>query len=238
MKWKIWKWIDLPEDDVLRAVVPVGIPILILLVIGAVQPIVVVLFVVAGVPVAALFLAYLLVRLMRKLLHENCGTGGILESWRPSIGSGLLTAIGVLARWAPFGFLSLLIFGANGLIVDWIAQLAQLGIIKARGGAEEAARKAEDVAGWMTWIPFSALRDAARWSVSTMEFGADALGNLLVLVRFVCVVETYLSVMFLIWLTTRTVMYFLARTVLADRTARGVAEDSPIEVRFNMETLR
>jgi hypothetical protein len=232
------KWAVLPEDDPLRAAVPIGIPLLILVVIGAINPIVVALAVFAGMLLVALVVGYLLIRFVGKFVRENTNPGGILESWRPSVRSGLLYAIGVLLRWAPFGFLSLLVFGANGLIVHWISQLVEQGVVQLRSDVSELAGTTDSLRSSLSWILPSPLEDAVRSAASGLKGAEDALRNLLVLLRIVLVVESFVSWIFLIWLTTRSVTYFLARTVLAERAEHDVVEESPIEVRFTMEFLR
>jgi hypothetical protein len=226
------------EDDPIRVLLPVGLPVMMLLVIGAIFPLVVAVLLGLAMFSATLVVGYVLIRFVRKFINENCGPGGILEAWRPTLGGGLRTALGVLVRWAPFGFLSLLVFGANGLIVSWIAQLLELGIVSLRGSVGDlAAETAELGEGWSLLLPAS-LEDAARLATAGLNSVGDLLANLLVLIRFLLVVEGFIAWVFLIWLTTRSSLYFLARTVLAERGARDTAESSPIEVRFNMEFLQ
>jgi hypothetical protein len=227
-----------PEDDPIRVLLPVGVPCVILLVIGAIHPLLVAYILSAAMFVAAIAAGLLLIRFVQKFLRENRGPGGILEAWRPSMGSGLRTALGVLVRWAPFGFLSILVFGANGLIVTSIAQLLEMGIGSLRGAAGDLANEASGIGtGWSLLLPAS-LEAAAQSTASGLNSVRDLLANLLVLIRFLLVVEGFVAWVFLIWLTTRSVLYFLARTALAEQNSHEDAETSPIEVRFDMEFMR
>ncbi len=226
------------EDDPIRVLLPVGVPLAILLVIGAIYPLLVAVVLGLAMFAATLAVACLVIRFVRKFIAENRGPGGSLEAWRPSMGSGVRTALGVLVRWAPFGFLSILVFGANGLIVAWIAQLLETGIGSLRGAAGDLANEVSGIGtGWSLLLPAS-LEDAAQSTASGLNSVHDLLANLLVLIRFLLVVEGFVAWVFLIWLTTRSVLYFLARTVLAEQNAREDAETPPIEVRFDMEFMR
>jgi hypothetical protein len=224
------------QDDPIRALLPVTMSLIVLLVVGAIYPVVVALALFLAMFAATLFAVYLLVRMVQKFIRENSEPGGILHSWRPSLRSGLGTALGVLIRWAPFGFLSLLVFGANGLIVEWMARLLEIGIESARGTVGEMATETAGLGeGWLSWfLP----KDLLKSTTSGLNSIGDFLANLLVLIGYLLVVEGFVSWIFLIWLTTRSVLYFLARTVLAEHSAREGAEASPIEVRFNMEFMR
>jgi hypothetical protein len=223
------------QDDPIRALLPVTMSLIVLLVVGAIYPVVVALALLLAMFAATLFAAYLLVRMVQKFIRENSEPGGILHSWRPSVRSGLGTALGVLIRWAPFGFLSLLVFGANGLIVEWLARLLEIGIESARGTVGDMATETE---GWSCWLLPDFVNEAVKSTTPGLKSIGDLLANLLELIRFLLVVEGFVSWIFLIWLTTRSVLYFLARTVLAEHSAREGAEASPIEVRFNMEFMR
>lgn len=228
-----------PEDDPIRVLLPVGVPCIILLVIGAIHPLPVALILSAAMVVAAIAVGFLLIRFVQKFLRENSGPGGILEAWRPTVGLGLRTAIGVLIRWAPFGFLSLLVFGANGLVVAWITQLLELGIVSLRDATGNLANDASELgSGWSSWFLPASLEGAAKSAAFGLKSVSDLLANLLILIRFLLVVEGFVAWIFLIWLTTRSVLYFLARTVLAEQNSAEDAESSPIEVRFNMEFMR
>ena len=221
----------------MRVMLPVGVSAVILLVIGAIYPPAVLFLLVPAMFVAMLVAGYLLIRFVRKFIVENCGHGGIFEAWRPTLGSGLRTALGVLVRWAPFGFLSLLVFGANGLIVEWSARLLESGIGSLRGSIGDIAGPLEQGAWWSFLLP-NPFEDAIQSIASGLKSVNDFLANLLVLIRFLLVVENYVAWVFLTWLTTRSVLYFLARTVLAERIEHEDAKSSPIEVQFNMEFMR
>ena len=227
------------DDDPIRALLPVTMTLIVLLVVGVIYPVVVALALFLAMFAATLFAAYLLVRMVQKFVRENSEPGGILHSWRPSLRSGLGTALGVLIRWAPFGFLSLLVFGANGLIVKWMAQFLEIGIESARGTVGDMATETAGLGeGWHSWFLPQSFEDLLKSTTSGLNSIRDLLANLLVLIGYLLVVEGFVSWIFLIWLTTRSVLYFLARTVLAEHSAREGAEASPIEVRFNMEFMR
>lgn len=227
------------EDDRFRAFLPVAMALSVLLVVGAIYPVVVALALFLAMFAATLFAAYFLVWMVQKFVRENSEPGGILHSWRPSLGSGLGTALGVLIRWAPFGFLSLVVFGANGLIVEGMAWLVEIGIEEARGTVGDMATETEGLGkGWYSLFLPQFVEEAVKSTTSGLNSIADLLANLLELIRFLFVVEGFVAWIFLIWLTTRSALYFLARTVLAEHSAREGAEASPIEVRFNMEFMR
>lgn len=232
------------DDDPIRALLPVTMSLIVLLVVGMIYPVVVALAILFAMFAATLFAAYLLVRMVQKFIRENSEPGGILHSWRPSVRSGLGTALGVLIRWAPFGFLSLLVFGANGLIVEWLARLLEIGIEHARGTVGDMAIETETLgkSWWLDCIPSKTIREILEQAVNSTTSGLNAgnyyLANLLEVIRLFLVVENYVGWIFLIWLTTRSVLYFLSRTVLAEHISREGAESSPIEVRFNMGFMR
>jgi hypothetical protein len=69
-----------------------------------------------------------------------------------------------------------------------------------------------------------------------MRDARTALVNLLELLRFALVVESYVAWIFLLWLTVRSALYFLARSVLADHLKRS-ADGTGVDVRFDMGLL-
>jgi len=225
------------HDDPLRILVPIGAPCVLLLALGMIFPQVVIVVITYGAAAATIAVAYLLFRFVQKFLGENRGPGCTLDTWRPTVLSGLRTGCCVLLQWAPFGFLALLVFGANGLIVNGIEWLLTMGMSKLAAGASNVGR---EVGAFSCW-PIDRLRcvKEALQSIATELKGVEtALYNLLVVVRYIFVVETYVSWIFLTWLTTRSVLYFLSRRVLVEQSLAPDAESSPIEIRFDMEFTR
>jgi len=112
-----------------------------------------------------------------------------------------------------------------------------MGMSKLAAGASNVGR---EVGAFSCW-PIDRLRcvKEALQSIATELKGVEtALYNLLVVVRYIFVVETYVSWIFLTWLTTRSVLYFLSRRVLVEQSLAPDAESSPIEIRFDMEFTR
>lgn len=234
----------------MRALLPAGGAALALAFVAVLSPLLAIAVVMLAMGAAALGVLALLLVLVGKFVRENCGRGGIFTAWRPGVGEGLAVALGVLVRWAPFGILSVLVFSANGLIVDLLARLVEAGIDAARSGAASEAERLgqldQSLHGVIGWFLPDALSDTISAAGSGLRSVADLLTHLLVLLRFLLVVESFVAWMFLIWLTVRSVLYFLARTVLAARVARGDADaddaaatdDDALEVRFDMEFTR
>ena len=120
-----------------------------------------------------------------------------------------------------------------------MAWLVEIGIQEARGTVGDMATETEGLGkGWYSLFLPQFVEEAVKSTTSGLNSIADLLANLLELIRFLFVVEGFVAWIFLIWLTTRSALYFLARTVLAEHSAREGAEASPIEVRFNMEFMR
>lgn len=226
-----------PQDDPLRILVPVGVPCVLLLVLGSIFPAVVrvVIVVIAlGVSAAAIAMACLLFRFVQKFLNENRGPGGTLDTWRPTVLSGLKSGCWVLLQWAPFGFLALLVFGANGLIMLGIGWFAELGLDKLHDGTGVLADETASLSSsWCAWC--LGLEEALQRTAAELQGLRGALYNLLVVLKFIFVVETYVSWIFLAWLTTRSVLYFLSRRVLVEQGLAPGVESSSIEIRFDME---
>ena len=227
---------SVPSDDPLRALLPVAIPSFLLFALGAFHPLIAAVALALALIAATGVAAYLIIRLVRKFIHENASKGGVLEAWRPTIGEGVLTAVSVLLRWAPFGFLSLLVFGANGLLVEWIARLLELGIHSVRDRTSELGQEVGGLQG--TVASFLGVDGVLESCQSGLSGTADFLANLLMLLRLLLVIEGFIAWMFLIWLTVRSVLYFLARSVLAEKLRKQQPTNAPIEVRFDMEFVR
>lgn len=239
-----------PDDSPMRALLPAGAALLALLFVGILSPLLAIAIVLLAMGAVTLIALALVLKLVGKFVRENCGGGGIFTAWRPGVGEGLAVALGVLVRWAPFGILSVLVFSANGLIVDLLARLVEAGIDAARSGAAGEAERLghldQSLHGMIGWFVPDALSETIAAAGSGLRSIADLLTHLLVLLRFLLVVEGFVAWIFLIWLTVRSVLYFLARTVLATRRARGdadrdeaaAADDASLEVRFDMEFTR
>jgi hypothetical protein len=225
------------QDDPLRILVPVGVPCVLLLVLGSIFPAVVIVVIALGVSAAAIAIACLLFRFVQKFLNENRGPGGTLDTWRPTVLSGLRSGCWVLLQWAPFGFLALLVFGANGLIMLGIEWFLELGIGKLSHGTGVLAEETASLSGgWLGLLP--GVEEALQGTATELKGLTRALYNLLVVLKFIFVVETYVSWIFLAWLTTRSVLYFLSRRVLVEQGLAPDVESSSIEIRFDMEFTR
>lgn len=224
------------HDDPLRVLVPIGVPCVLLLALGMIFPPVVAVVIALGVPAATIAVAYLFFRFVQKFLGENRGPGCTLDTWRPTVLSGLRTGCCVLLQWAPFGFLALLVFGANGLIVNGIEWLLTMGMSKLAAGTSNVGRGVVEYSGVWSLFPF--VKQALQSTATELKGVEKALYNLLEVVRYIFVVETYVSWIFLTWLTTRSVLYFLSRRVLVEQSLAPDAESSPIEIRFDMEFTR
>ena len=169
--------------------------------------------------------------------------GGILTAWRPGVLGGLRVAMVVLALWAPFGLASVLLFGANGFVVHVLGDLVERTVdgMQAELGAQDLAlgEWEREVRGSLALLPLpgkDTLRDALDGVRPSVRSARDALVNLLQLVRFALVVESYVAWIFLLWLTVRSVLYFLARTVLAEHL-RALPPGEGVDVRFDMGLL-
>lgn len=169
--------------------------------------------------------------------------GGILTAWRPGVLGGLRVAMVVLALWAPFGLASVLLFGANGFVVHVLGDLVERTVdgMQAELGAQDLAlgEWEREVRGSLALLPLpgkDTLRDALDGVRPSVRSARDALVNLLQLVRFALVVESYVAWIFLLWLTVRSVLYFLARTVLAEHL-RALPPGDGVDVRFDMGLL-
>lgn len=251
-------------DDSPRPIVLLAATLLALVVVGIALPLVGFLLLAAVVYLGAAFVAYVLFRMVVKFIAENSGDareagasdasadpsegcargGGVLTAWRPGVFGGLRVAAVVLALWVPFGLASVLVFGANGFVVHLLGNLAERTVdgMQAGLGAQDLAlgdweRK---VRGSLELLPLpggDTLRDAIDGVRPTVRSARDALVNLLQLVRFALVVESYVAWIFLLWLTVRSVLYFLARTVLAEHL-RALPTGEGADVRFDMGLLR
>jgi hypothetical protein len=198
---------------------------------------------VAVVYLGGALLAFVLVRMIVKFLAENLGERGVLTAWRPGVFGGVRVAIVVLALWAPFGVASVLVFSANGLVVHALGGLVTRTVdgMQADLGARDAELGAweREVRGALTYLPLpgkSTLEDALAGVRPGMRDARTALVNLLELLRVALVVESYVAWIFLLWLTVRSALYFLARSVLADHLKRS-ADGTGVDVQFDMGLL-
>jgi hypothetical protein len=230
---------QLKEYDPIRTMLPVGVPCVILLVIGPIFPLVTGIILLLLFGIAAIAVGFFLARFVQKFVRENSGPRGIFQAWRPSMVLGLLTALRVLVAWSPFGFLSILVFGANGLIVMWLAELLMTGIDVLGCTTSSAAEQSSALAEFWP-IKLLGLSELATSAAAELQGFNGFLKNLLLVIRYLLVLEGYVAWVFMIWLTTRSVLYFLARTVLSEQIAPAHrdAETPPIEARFDMEFMR
>ena len=152
---------QLKEYDPIRTMLPVGVPCVILLVIGPIFPLVTGIILLLLFGIAAIAVGFFVARFVQKFVRENSGPRGIFQAWRPSMVLGLLTALRVLVAWSPFGFLSILVFGANGLIVMWIAELLMMGIDELGCTTSSAAEQSSAFAYYWIAVVFG-LSDIAK----------------------------------------------------------------------------
>lgn len=228
------------DDSVARALLPIAAPVLAILIIGGFNPLIAMAIGALVLAAAAITFLYLLFRLIRQFKLDNTGPSGFFGEWRPGLIDGARLASVVLVRWVPFGVLSVLLFGLNGLVVDALDWLLRYAVSAAQTGVDIGGDKLDRISerlqgpiGW--FVPDSLENLLASGRAELLSF-RDFLANLLRVIRFLLVVEGYLSCACLIWLTVRSVLYFLARAVMDEqpRDAQGVPT---IHVWFDMESL-
>jgi hypothetical protein len=236
--------VETPADDSPLPILALLGALAALVVAGVVLPIVGFAALVAVVYLGGALFTFVLLRMTVKFLAENIGESGILTAWRPGVFGGVRVALVVLALWAPFGLASVLVFSANGLVVHVLGNLAERAVddLQADLGARDAGLGAweREVRGALSVLPLpgrSTLEDAVAGVRPGVRDLRAALVNLLQLVRFALVVESYVAWIFLLWLTVRSVLYFLARSVLADHLQRS-SGGAGVDVRFDMGLLR
>lgn len=217
-------------DGFLPILLVVAAPLLTLLAIGLAAPPALELIVGVLLIVAVFIITVLLFKLTRKFVRENCGPGGLLETWRPRWAFGLWTVINVLLRWLPFGALAVIVFCVNGLLVDVIAQELQSAI----ESIKSSVKTLSELDKFLNSITFG----YAGYTEGTLSDFDKVLVNLLQSLQIAVKVEHWLSWLFLMWLTVRSVLYFFARLILAEAQKRTVPDSVTSEVRFDMELMR
>lgn len=188
---------------------------------------------------ASLALTYLVCRLIGKFVRENCTREGALNAWRPSIWVGFTIGLSTLVRWAPFGLVAVLVFCINGVLVDAFGQLIEKGIEKIEEPVRQAKAALENRSLWdRFWAWLSGTESLAEPAKQTLGVIERLCVNLLRTLQIALDTEYFLSWLLLIWLTVRSVLYFLARSILAEAHGSRQGEAPLIEVRFDMELLR
>jgi hypothetical protein len=192
--------------------------VLIVLFAGWLAPIVLVVTLFAAVLVGAVGVLVTLPLLLRKLLRENTSEGGVLCAWRPTASQAVMIVVTTLLSWLPFGVVSVLIFAANGLLVRILAQLVERGITatieRTSDLRETVDAAAENAPLWIRMLPGDSAEVLSSLS-SGVKSGEEVLGHLLAVLLFLLVLEGILGWIFLIWLTIRSVLYLLARRIVA-----------------------
>jgi hypothetical protein len=198
--------------------------VLIVLVAGWLAPIVLAWLLVAVVLIGVAALLFVLPNLIRKLVRENTVEGGVLSAWQPTASQAMMIVVKTLLSWLPFGVVSVLIFAANGLLVRILAELVQRGIAATiertrdlRGTVDETAA---NVPLWFRMLPGDSAEVLSSLS-SGVKSGEEVLGHLLAVLLFLLVLEGILGWIFLIWLTIRSVLYLLARRIVAQIAVTG-----------------
>ncbi|MEY3141974.1 MAG: hypothetical protein RLY21_467 [Planctomycetota bacterium] len=223
------------DDGFLPVLLPIAIPLVLMLVIGIVYAPLLWWVLMLAILLSTGTAVFLVAKLLQKCIRENCGEGGVLEAWRPSAWVGLRTACSVLIRWMPFGFVAVLLFCVHGIIVDELAQLVEAGILKLQRLNHIGIEQVEGLPWYYSFFAPTWLTDSATASLSAVD---RFLLGILRVIRILIAFEHFLSWVFLVWLTVRSVLYFLARLVLSEAHARSEAEAAMIEVRFDMEFTR
>jgi len=223
-----------PDD---RTPVVVGVAAVSLLVLGWLVPSTL-LWILVGTSIASIVVViWFIPRFAIKIARENLGPGGILQNWRPSPRQAARVLAIVFLTWLPCGAASLVLFSLNGLLVQWSVGLAGKGIERLRDGLDVVDEQGRVTVEEAPWIVRKMLPGDGAELIYALESGIDgiqgALCNLLALLAFVLVVEGIVSIVFLVWLTVRAVMYLFARRVLSE-LASGEADGSLPRLHFRM----
>jgi hypothetical protein len=190
---------------------------------------------------AALFgavaLAVAIPLFLRKFLRENTSEEAFLHAWRPTRTKALRVAARTLLSWTPFGVLSVVIFSANGLLVQFSTMLLRDGIKSCQDATERAAGTVDgawaDAPFWVRWIPGNGAELIHCTSNGLRSFD-DMLGHLLVVLTFLLVLEGILGWIFLLWLTIRSVTYLYARNIVAELSRSGAHRSAVTHFRMGL----
>jgi hypothetical protein len=219
---------DGPGD---RTPVIVGVGLASLLALGWIMPWILLWTLLATAIASTALLVYFIPRFVAKIIRENFGRGGILQIWRPSAAQALRVFAVVLATWIPCGVASVVLFTANGLLVQWAIGLTGKGIEQLSVGLELVDEQGRVTVEEAPWLVRKVLPGEGAELIHALESGVDgirgALRNLLALLAFILVVEGILSFVFLVWLTIRSVLYLFARQVLSELASHRTAGSLP-----------
>ena len=167
-------------------------------------------------------------RFARQAYRENFLDGGFLSQWRPSSREAMRFVAWTLLKWSPFALIAVIAFAGNNLVVDWIQQKLQEGIMYFRGSALDTG---EALSSWTVWwVPDSFLEYVHSAGTELLDFG-QVLAHFLLVLDFFFEIETYLSIGFLLWLSLRTVLYVGARGLLAHEDVTKEKHRLPITFR-------
>ncbi len=182
------------------------------------------------VPYAALLLVAFLIALgmvaasvgalvvLRRFLRDNTCAGSLLAVWRPSKREGISVALRVLGHWAPFGALSIVLWWGNGWIVDRVLSLMQEIIVDWCGSIDPQSTQLGWKGEWLLRFVFpDVLVDTLKAASSGVSIGKRALLFLPLIVTILIEIERWLSLGLLLWLTVRSLGYFLVRMVVAEQ---------------------
>ena len=160
--------------------------------------------------------------------------GRILRALRPDDPAAPLESDDiavVLATWLPCGVASVVLFTANGLLVQWAVGLAGQGVERLSDGLDVVDEQGRVTVEGAPWLVRTLLPGEGAELIHALESGVDgvqaALRNLLAILVFVLVVEGIFSFVFLIWLTVRAVLYLFARQVLSELSLRRTGGSLP-----------
>lgn len=156
---------------------------------------------------------------LRKFVRENTAENGFLHVWQPTLWQATVAVVMTLLSWIPFGVASVLLFSANGVLVRFLAALVEGGL---RKSIEQTGELGESVDA-MQASPSFFIRilpgDSAELlsSLSAGVKGSEQmLQHLLAVVIFLLILEGIFGWIFLVWLTIRSVLYLLARRIVAE----------------------
>jgi hypothetical protein len=179
------------------------------------------LWLLVGISVASIAIVlWFIPRFVVKVFRENFGSGGMLRLWRQTPLQGAKVFAVVLATWLPCGVASVVLFSANGLLMQKAVVLAGQGIERLSDGLELVDEQGRVTVEEAPWLVRMLLPGEGAELIHAIEWGVDGvqgvLRNLLALLLFILVVEGILSFVLLFWLTTRSVLYLLARQLLSE----------------------
>ncbi len=155
---------------------------------------------------------------MRRFVDTNSCEGSVFREWRPSKRAGAWIALRVLAQWAPFGALSIILWWGNGWIIDQAIYLIQSAIVEWCGSIEPESAQLSWTGEWMLRCVFpDVLVDTVKSASSGLSWGMRVLMVLPFIITVLIEIERWLSLALLLWLTVRSLGYFLVRMVVAEQ---------------------